>query len=67
MTTINPPIRVILSAFFARMFENHVLKPQLHESSHLGRFFPHGNTAKYLTDFTIFTIKTFFPWSDNIL
>lgn len=67
MTTINPPIRVILSAFFDCMFENYVLKLQLHESGHLGHFFPHGNTAKYLTDFTIFTIKTSFPWSDNIL
>lgn len=67
MTTINPPIRVILSGFFDCMFENYVSKLQLHESGHLGRFFPHGNTAKYLTDFTIFTIKTSFRWSDNIL
>ena len=60
MTTINPPIRVILSAFFDCMFENYVSKLQLHESGHLGRFFPQGNTVKYFADFTVFTIITFF-------
>lgn len=67
MTTINPPIRVILSDFFARTFEKHVPKQQLHESGHLGRFFPQGNTVKYFADFTVFTIITFFRWSNHIL
>ena len=67
MTTINPLIRVILSDFFARMFENYIPKQQLHESGHLGRFFPQGNTVKYFADFTVFTIITFFRQPDHIL